>query len=189
MATLLTTSWVQALTQHLNTQDITFGGVVSWRTVNECSLNRPDNGTYLLVHAIVHRVRVRRYLGGGRHATLGFFQQISDNCTNWSPNASFFSSVVNHHDIEYFDSISFAGFEALVDYANPHPGPVSPARVVSCTGTEQTFVGLVADEERLAFWEERLKELALVMEETVAKSQAATQTLHCFCNMYVCDRS
>lgn len=72
---------------------------------------------------------------------------------------SFFSSIVHHHDIEYFDNIPFAGLEARVDYANPHHEPATPTRVVSYTEGGETFVGIEADEERLQFWEERLEEV------------------------------
>ncbi|KAJ5366706.1 hypothetical protein N7541_000647 [Penicillium brevicompactum] len=183
IATLLTASWARVLSQHLSLQDITFGGVVSGRTVDVPDIDRIMGPTYqymplrvkfesgMSVKTLLESVR-DQYLEGSRHATLGF-QEISDNCTSWSPLVSFFSSIVHHHDIEYFDSIPFAGSEARVDYTNPHPEPTSPTRVVSYTEKGETFVGIEADEERLEFWEERLVELAAVIESFVKEPEAS----------------
>ncbi|CAG7952942.1 unnamed protein product [Penicillium salamii] len=182
MATLLTASWARVLSQHLSIQDITFGGVVSGRTVDVPDIDKIMGPTYqymplrvkfesgMSTKTLLDSVR-DQYLEGSRHATLGF-QEISDNCTSWSPLVSFFSSIVHHHDIEYFDSIPFAGSEARVDYINPHPEPTSPTRVVSYTEKGETFVGIEADEERLDFWEERLAELATVIEGFVNEPEA-----------------
>jgi amino acid adenylation domain-containing protein len=182
MATLLTASWARVLAQHLNTEDITLGGVVSGRTVDVPDVDRIVGPTYqymplrikfepgLTGKGLMDSVR-DQYLESSRHATLGF-QEISDNCTSWSPNATFYPSIVHHHDIEYFDSIPFAGSEARVDYTNPHPEPASPTRVVSYTEAGETFVGIVADEENLVFWEERLEELAVAMESFVTELAA-----------------
>jgi hypothetical protein len=112
-----------------------------------------------------------QFLEGSRHATLGF-QEISDNCTSWSPTIPFFSSIVHHHDIEYFDTIPFAGTECGVDYTNPHPEAADPIRVTSYTEGGKTFVGIAADEERGVFWEERLSELASVIEGLVNDPEA-----------------
>jgi amino acid adenylation domain-containing protein len=174
MATLLTASWARVLAQHLGIQDITFGGVVSGRTVDVTDVDKIMGPTYqymplrvkfetgMSVRTLLDSVR-DQYLEGSRHATLGF-QEISDNCTSWSPLVSFFSSIVHHHDIEYFDKIPFAGSEARVDYTNPHPEPATPTRAVSYTEGGVTFVGIEADEDRLQFWEERLEELAAAIE-------------------------
>ncbi|CAG7931910.1 unnamed protein product [Penicillium olsonii] len=182
MATLLTASWARVLSQHLSIQDITFGGVVSGRTVDVPDIDKIMGPTYqymplrvkfesgMSVKTLLDGVR-DQYLEGSRHATLGF-QEISDNCTSWSPLLSFFSSIIHHHDIEYFDSIPFAGSEARVDYINPHPEPTSPTRVVSYTEKGETFVGIEADEERLEFWEERLGELGAVIEGFVNEPEA-----------------
>lgn len=182
MATLLTASWARVLSQHLSTQDITFGGVVSGRTVDVADIDKIMGPTYqymplrvkfiagMSVQNLLDSVR-DQYLEGSRHATLGF-QEMSDNCTSWSPLVSFFPSVVHHHDIEYFDSMPFAGSEAQVDYTNPHPEPVSPIRVVSYTENGETFVGIEADEGRSEFWEERLSELARIIEGFVKHPEA-----------------
>jgi amino acid adenylation domain-containing protein len=182
MATLLTASWARVLAQHLNIQDITFGGVVSGRTVDVPDIDKIMGPTYqymplrvrfesgMSVKTLLDSVR-DQYLEGSRHATLGF-QEISDNCTSWSPLVSFFSSIVHHHDIEYFDNIPFAGSEARVDYTNPHPEPATPTRIVSYTEGRETFVGIEADEERLQFWEERLEELAVALEGFMKDPQA-----------------
>ncbi|KAJ5102919.1 hypothetical protein N7532_003448 [Penicillium argentinense] len=175
MATLLTASWARVLSKHLDTDDLTFGGVVSGRTVDLPDVDRIMGPTYQYiplrvkfesgwtVKDLLDSVR-DQFLEGSRHATLGF-QEISDNCTSWSPTIPFFSSIVHHHDIDYFDTIPFAGGECGVDYTNPHPESPNPIRVTSYTEGGKTYVGIVGDEVRLQFWEERLDELALAIEE------------------------
>jgi amino acid adenylation domain-containing protein len=182
MATLLTASWARVLSQHLNVQDITFGGVVSGRTIDVPGIDKIMGPTYqymplrikcesgMRVKTLLDTIR-DQYLEGSRHATLGF-QEISDKCTSWSPLVSFFSSIVHHHDTEYFDDMPFAGSEVRVDYTNPHPEPATPTRVVSYTEGGETFVGIEADEERLQFWEERLEELAVAIEGLVKEPEA-----------------
>ncbi|KAJ5590150.1 hypothetical protein N7450_004122 [Penicillium hetheringtonii] len=182
MATLLTASWARVLAQHLQTDDVTIGGVVSGRTIDLPDVDRIMGPTYqymplrvkfqsgLRVKDLLTGVR-DQFLEGSRHATLGF-QEISDNCTSWSPTIPFFSSIVHHHDIEYFDTIPFAGGECEVDYTNPHPEAASPTRVTSYTEGGEIYVGIAADEEREPFWEERLTELARVMEELVNEPEA-----------------
>lgn len=176
MATLLTTAWARVLSTHLNTNDVTFGGVVSGRTVDQIDVDRIMGPTYQYmplrvkfnsesVTDLLSSVR-DQFLEGSRHATLGF-QEISDNCTSWSPTIPFFSSIVHHHDIEYFDSIPFAGTECGVDYTNPHTEAADPIRVTSYTEGGRTFVGIAADDERGEFWGERLSELASVIEGLV----------------------
>jgi Non-ribosomal peptide synthetase modules and related proteins len=174
MATLLTASWAHVLAQHLGKDDITFGGVVSGRTVDLPDVEQIMGPTYQYmplrvkwqpgwtVKDLLDGVR-DQFLEGSRHATLGF-QEISDNCTSWSPTIPFYSSIVHHHDIEYFDKVPFAGTECGVDYTNPHPETPSPTRVVSYTEAGETFVGIAADEERLDFWQARLDELAAAIE-------------------------
>ncbi|KAJ5310531.1 uncharacterized protein N7443_002992 [Penicillium atrosanguineum] len=174
MATLLTASWARVLAQYLGKDDITFGSVVSGRTVDLPGVERIMGPTYQYmplrvkfqpgwtVKDLLEGVR-NQFLEGSRHATLGF-QEISDNCTSWSPTIPFFSSIVHHHDIEYFDKIPFAGTECGVDYTNPHPEPPSPTRIVSYTEAGETFVGIEADEERMDFWKARLEELAVAIE-------------------------
>lgn len=180
MATLLTASWARVLAQHLNTSDITFGGVVSGRTVDLPGVDQIMGPCYQymplrvkfqpgwLTKDLLGGVR-DQFLEGSRHATLGF-QEISDNCTSWSPAISFFSSIVHHHDIEYFDTMPFADTECGVDYSNPHAESPNPARVVSYTESGATYVGIAADEDRHEFWEARLKELARIMEDLVKDS-------------------
>lgn len=182
MATLLTASWARVLAQHLDASDITFGGVVSGRTVDLPGIDQIMGPCYQYmplrvkfqpgweVKDLLDGVR-DQFLEGSRHATLGF-QEISDNCTSWSPAISFFSSVVHHHDIEYFDTMPFADTECGVDYRNPHPESPNPARVVSYTEAGATYVGIAADEERLEFWQARLDELGRAMEEFVKGSSA-----------------
>ncbi|KAJ5151019.1 uncharacterized protein N7482_010271 [Penicillium canariense] len=183
MATLLTASWARVLAQHLGADDITFGGVVSGRTVD---LPGVDNIMGPCYQYMPLRVKFQpdwtakellgsvrdQFLEGSRHATLGF-QEISDNCTSWSPTIPFFSSIVHHHDIEYFDKIPFAGTEACVDYTNPHLEPPNPTRVVSYTEGGNTYVGIAGDEMRLEFWQARLDELACAMEGLVSDPAAA----------------
>jgi acyl carrier protein len=182
MATLLTAAWARVLSNHLSTDDITFGGVVSGRTVDLPDVDKIMGPTYQYmplrvkfesgssVKNLLSGVR-DQFLEGSRHATLGF-QEISDNCTSWSPTIPFFSSIVHHHDIEYFDTIPFAGTECGVDYTNPHPEAADPIRVTSYTEGGKTFVGIAADEERGVFWEERLSELASVIEGLVNDPEA-----------------
>lgn len=177
MATLLTACWARVLAQHLNASDITFGGVVSGRTVGLPGVDKIMGPCYQYmplrvkfqpgwtVKDLLNGVR-DQFLEGSQHATLGF-QEISDNCTSWSPTIPFFSSIVHHLDIEYFDTIPFAGTECGVDYTNPHPESPNPARVVSYSEAGATYVGIAADEERVQFWEARLDELACVIEEFV----------------------
>lgn len=182
MTTLLTASWARVLSTHLNTTDITFGGVVSGRTIDLPTIDRIMGPTYQYmplrvkfetgtpIRDLLAGVR-DQFLEGSRHATLGF-QEISDNCTSWSPTIPFFSSIIHHHDIEYFDTIPFAGGECGVDYSNPHAESANPTRVTSYTEGGKTFVGIAADEERGEFWEERLEELATVIEGFVNDPEA-----------------
>ncbi|KAJ5178892.1 hypothetical protein N7492_002102 [Penicillium capsulatum] len=182
MATLLTGSWARVLAQHLDTSDITFGGVVSGRAIDLPGVDQIMGPCYQymplrvkfqsgwIVKDLLDGVR-HQFLEGSRHATLGF-QEISDNCTSWSPAIPFFSSIVHHHDIEYFDTMPFADTECGVDYSNPHPESPNPTRVVSYTEAGFTYVGIAADEERLQFWEARLDELARAMEDLVRDSSS-----------------
>ncbi|KAJ5084259.1 hypothetical protein NUU61_008838 [Penicillium alfredii] len=177
MATLLTASWARVLAQHLGIGDITFGGVVSGRTVDVPDIDRVMGPCYqvmplrakfqagMTARELLHEMR-DQYLKGSHHATLGF-QEISDHCTGWSPNIPFFSSIVHHHDIEYFDKMPFAGSECRVDYMNPHPEPPNPIRVVSYSEAGAMYVGIAADKERRGFWQARLEELASAMEAFV----------------------
>ncbi|KAJ5668857.1 hypothetical protein N7462_009927 [Penicillium macrosclerotiorum] len=180
MATLLTASWARVLAQHLSADDVTFGGLVSGRTVDIPGVDQIMGPCYQYmplrikfqpgwtVKDLLDRIR-DQFLEGSRHATLGF-QETSDNCTSWSPTIPFFSSIVHHHDIDYFDKIPFAGTECEVDYTNPHPESSRPVRVVSYTEAGATYVGIAADEERLDFWETKLDELADAMEGFVKSS-------------------
>lgn len=182
MATLLAASWALVLSQHLGIDDITIGGVVSGRTIDLPSVHQIMGPCYQYmplrvkfqsgwtVRDLLDSVR-DQFLEGSRHATLGF-QEISDNCTSWSPAIPFFSSIVHHHDIEYFDTIPFAGTECGVDYLSPQPEPPSPVRVTSYTEKGVTYVGIAADEERQEFWEARLSELARAIESFVKDPSA-----------------
>ncbi|KAE8148003.1 hypothetical protein BDV25DRAFT_142208 [Aspergillus avenaceus] len=176
MASLLTASWATVLSKYLSLRDITFGGVVSGRkdipgaenTIGPCYQFMPIRvkfGPEWTVRDLLDNVR-DQYLDGGRYETLGF-QNISDNCTSWSPSIDFFDSIVHHQDVEYFDTMLFAGTECRVDYTNPHPEPARPLRVVSYPDAGQMWCGIATCEKDKAFLEGRLNELCSVIERLI----------------------
>ena len=92
------------------------------------------------------------------HGQKLLFDKISKNCTEWSPEAQFFDSIVHHQDFEDFDTMPFAGGSARVEILNPHGDAAYPLKVVSFVRDGQTCVGVVGSERDAAFVDSSLDE-------------------------------
>jgi hypothetical protein len=174
LATLLTAGWARVLANFHSTRDVTFAGIVTGRNVEVGDIENIMGPCYQYMPVrvqfqagwtcqdLLHHVR-DQYLEGSSHATLGF-QDMRKNCTSWEPTRTFYTSFVNHLDTGYMDTMAFGYGQCRVDYAQPHPEPSTPPRVVSFVEGGKTLVGIEADGERQAFWEARLAELAHAVE-------------------------
>ncbi|KAG5950410.1 NRPS protein [Claviceps sorghi] len=181
-ATLLTASWATVLARQLSTSDVTFAGIVSGRNVDMAGIEQVMGSCYQYmpvrikfepgwtVTRLLDHVR-DVYLEGSARATLGF-SRISRECTNWDPEARFYTSFVNSLDQGYFDTMPFGGRPCRVDYTNPHAEPATPPRIVSFVEAGESRVGIEADAERQDFWQARLEDLATTMEFFVKEPSA-----------------
>ncbi|KAK3353929.1 nonribosomal siderophore peptide synthase Sid2 [Lasiosphaeria hispida] len=165
-ANLLTAAWALVLARRLRTQDVTFAGITSGRTLDMVAAENVVGPTYQFTP-----IRVafeagwtgrdllafvqRQSMESLEHDFLGF-EAISKEAGGWE---GFFGSVVNHQDFEDFDEMPFNGGSCRVEIANPHGDAPWPVKAVTFVDKEgRVNVGIVGEEE--GFVDEVMGELA-----------------------------
>ncbi|KAK1827171.1 hypothetical protein QBC39DRAFT_420964 [Podospora conica] len=175
IANLLTAAWALVVARRLRSSDVTFGSITSGRTMEEADMEAVVGPCYQFTPVrvpfqyhwtamdLLHFVQ-KQGAQSSAHDFVGF-ERIAKQCTQWSPEARMFDSVVHHQDVEYFDDMPFAGGSCKVDILNPHGDAAYPLKVVSFVKEEQMYVGIVGSEKETAFVDAVLTELAVTVEE------------------------
>jgi amino acid adenylation domain-containing protein len=176
-ATLLTSAWALLLARRLRTQDVTFGGITSGRTIDSF----PDAENVMGPCYQFTPVRVTFQRGWTASDLMQFvqaqgaeslawdwvgFEKIAREC-GWleGEQKKVFDSVVHHQDWEDFDVMRFGGRECRVGIVNPHGDAAVPMKVVSFVKGGELHVGVVGTEEDEGLVEGVLGELAAVVGE------------------------
>jgi amino acid adenylation domain-containing protein len=190
-ANLLTAAWALVLARRLHKRDLTFGGITSGRNIDSTYLENVVGPCYQFTPIRVPfeshwtamdllRFVQRQSAESAAYDFLGF-EKISKQCTQWSPEARFFDSIVHHQDAEDFDTMPFAGSTCQVDILNPHGDAAHPFKVVSFVQGGQTRVGVVGSERDQTFVDAMLDDLvASVQELTVSRSEDVLLDGHLF---------
>lgn len=174
-ANLLTAAWALVLARRLQTSDVTFGGITSGRAVDIADVESVMGPCYQFTPVRVSfqphwtpidllRFVQRQAAESAAHDFVGF-KKISKQCTQWSPEARFFDSLVHHQDVEDFDAMPFAGGSCKVDILNPHGDAAYPFKAVSFLRGGKMHVGVVGSERDSAFVNAVLDELVVTVQE------------------------
>jgi hypothetical protein len=151
LSTVVLASWAYTLSRYLSTLDVTFGQVVAGRTIDlpdadtiigKCDQHVPVRVPFsplwtssdLLLYIQDQKART------APHEATGL-AEITANCTDWSPQ-TVFDSVVHHHDIQYFDTMSFGGKDCRLGVCNPHEEPALEWKVQSWSDREGRLLHL-----------------------------------------------
>ncbi|KAJ5606380.1 AMP-binding enzyme [Penicillium lagena] len=177
-ANLLTAAWALLLARRLQKRDVTFGSVTSGRGINFANVENVMGPCYQLTPIrvpfesgwtamdLLHFVQTQS-AESAAHDFLGF-EMISQKCTEWSPEARSFDSIVHHQDFEDFDTMPFAGSNCKVDISNPHGDAPCPLKAVSFVRDGQMHVGVVGSERDANLVHTILDELAVTVQELAA---------------------
>ncbi|KAH7419642.1 nonribosomal siderophore peptide synthase Sid2 [Cadophora sp. MPI-SDFR-AT-0126] len=178
-ANLLTAAWSLVLARRLQKPDVTFGGISSGRNIDLANIENVMGPCYQFTPIRVVFVSswtamdllkfVQTQSAESSAQDFLGFDKISKECTEWSPEAHFFDSIVHHQDFEDFDTMPFAGGVARVEILNPHGDAAYPLKVVSFARDGQTCVGVVGSERDVAFVDSTLDELAKTVEELTTR--------------------
>ncbi|RMJ28839.1 non-ribosomal peptide synthetase [Aspergillus sp. HF37] len=174
-ANLLTAAWAVVLARRLGKWDVTFGSVTSGRNIDIANVENVMGPCYQLTPVRVRfdshwtvmdllRFVQRQGAESAEHDFLGF-DKVSSHCTQWSPKAAFFDSIVHHQDVEDFDSMPFAGESCRVEVLKPHGDAAYPLKVVSFVQGGQMHVGVVGSEREPMFVDAVLDELAATVQD------------------------
>lgn len=174
-ANLLTAAWALVLARRLRKPDVTFGGVTLGRNIDLANVENVMGPCYQFTPIRVPfephwtsmdllRFVQRQSAQSAAHDFLGF-EKISKQCTQWSPKARFFDSIVHHQDFEDFDTMPFGGETCRVEILNPHGDAAHPLKVVSLIRGGQTHVGVVGSEKDAALVEAVLDELVATIQK------------------------
>ncbi|KIX08840.1 uncharacterized protein Z518_03497 [Rhinocladiella mackenziei CBS 650.93] len=167
VATLLTASWAFVLARHLNVRDVTFGSVVTGRSLEHFDADRIMGPCYHVRIDFENRFTVIEFLRFvqnqaiecGQYAAIGL-KQITQACTNWPSDTKFFDSPVHHQDIDYFDTLPFGSGSCRVGLLNPHPEPAQEWKIVSFPKEGEICIGIETSESWVDFATGMLLELA-----------------------------
>ncbi|KAE8381663.1 hypothetical protein BDV26DRAFT_72260 [Aspergillus bertholletiae] len=178
-ANLLTAAWALVLARRLGKPDVTFGGVTSGRNIDLANIENVMGPCYQLTPIRVAfqsqwtamdllRFVQRQSAESATHDFLGF-SKISKQCTQWSPEATSFDSLVHHQDWDDFDTMPFAGGTCKVDILNPDGDAPYPLKIVSFIRGGQLNVGVAGSERDAAFVDAALDELAATVKELATR--------------------
>lgn len=148
-ATFLSAGWAIVLAQHLQVRDVTFGHIVSGRSIDvfnaEQIMGMCDNHlpirvqfpTGIKVLELLQSIQTQRAINAPYEATQ--FHDIVLYSTDWTEEQKTlrtgssvgFDSMVHHQDIEYFDTINLGNTTCRLDVWNPDGEPAMEWKVQS----------------------------------------------------------
>jgi aryl carrier-like protein len=174
-ANLLTAAWALVLARRLQKRDVTFGSITSGRNIDSAYLENVVGPCYQFTPVRVPfqsgwtaidllQFVQKQSVESAPHDFLGF-RKISNQCTQWPPEARLFDTILHHQDWEDFDTMPFAGGVCRVDILNPHGDAPHPLKVVSFVQSGKTHVGVVGSESCIIFVDAILDELVVSVQE------------------------
>ncbi|EPS28470.1 hypothetical protein PDE_03416 [Penicillium oxalicum 114-2] len=175
LANVLSAAWALLLARRLRKPDVTFGSVTSGRMIDLVNVEHVVGPCYQLTPIrvkfqpnwtaadLLHSVQ-KQSAESAAHDFLGF-EQISRQCTSWTPDIKNFDSIVHHQDFDDFDSMNFAEGSCRVEVSNPHGDAPLPFKTVSFLRGENVHVGAVGSETDSELVSEILDDLASIFAE------------------------
>ncbi|EHL02553.1 putative Enniatin synthase [Glarea lozoyensis 74030] len=173
IASLPTAAWALLLANRLKTRDVTFGEVVSGRSIDFPS-SSPVVGPcwqYIPFRVLFQPSWTAldllsyiqtQHLASSAHEAVGL-SELLEHCVDW-PATSWFDSVV-HQDVEHVENLRFLGAECRMETVYPHMEPLREWKFQAFVreGGRRLEVEIVTVESWRGVAEEILGELEGVM--------------------------
>ena len=185
VATLPTAAWALCLARRLAVRDVTFGEVVTGRSIDMPSAERVVGPCWQYVPfrlqfepgwTITDLLRAvqQQHVASTQFEGMGL-REIVENCTDWPSSTDWFDSVV-HQDVEHVESLGFSTVKSHMETIYPHFEPLREWKIQAFHDGDSLRIEVVARESWKEFGASLLDDLCQIMLELVTKPDG--QALH-----------
>ncbi|KAM0277388.1 hypothetical protein ACHAQH_005828 [Verticillium albo-atrum] len=181
VATLPTAAWALCLARRLSTRDVTFGEVVSGRTIDFPNADAVVGPCWQYVPVRVQfapgwtasdlLAHVQsQHITSSAHEGVGLPEVVRD-CTDWPASTDWFDSVV-HQDVEHVETLGFSGVSGRMETIYPHEEPLREWKVQAFPEGEKLTIEVITFESWAEHAKELLTEVGEIVESLVRKPEA-----------------
>ncbi|EGY22526.1 surfactin synthetase subunit 3 [Verticillium dahliae VdLs.17] len=181
VATLPTAAWALCLARRLATRDVTFGEVVSGRTIDFPNADAVVGPCWQYVPLRVQFAAgwtaadllahvQSQHIASSAHEGVGL-PEVVRRCTDWPASVDWFDSVV-HQDVEHVESLGFAGVSGRMETIYPHEEPLREWKIQAFPEGDKLTIEVITFESWAEHAKELLAEVGAIVESLVREPEA-----------------